>query len=155
MLEEAKYKNIFRGITISVVVTVIAYIIISIISVIVLGFIWPGFFLFADLQFSLGTVFGVYYFIKTRQPDQSILKYGVIIGIVGGMISAFFISLYQILLLDSSYFLGYLLGGLISGVFVGFLIGVIICVYFMYKEVKEERPEKHYDDDFFKDLIED
>lgn len=155
MSEVAKYKNIFRGITISVVVTVIAYLIISIISIIG-DFIFSGFFLFADLQFLFGTVFGVVYFIKTRQPDQSILKYGVIVGIVGGVISSFFISLYQsILLFNAYYFFIYLLPCLISGVFVGFLIGVIISVYFMYKEVKEERPEKHYDDEFFKDLIKD
>ena len=155
MSEVAKYQNVFRGILVSAVITFAAYLITSIISFIVGFFILPGVFLFVDLQFLIGTVFGVIYFIKKRRPDQSILLYCVVVGIVGGIFAALFISIYQwILLVDIYMFVIYFIPCLITGVFIGFLIGVIISVYYMYKEVKGERPEKHYDDDFFKELIE-
>ncbi|MFX1378300.1 MAG: hypothetical protein ACFFA4_04335 [Promethearchaeota archaeon] len=155
MSEVAKYQNVFRSILVSGVITFTAYLITSIISFIV-GFPFlPGYFLVADIQFLIGTVFGVIYFIKKRRPDQSILLYCVIVGIVGGILAALFISIYQwVLFLNIYMFVIYFIPCLISGVFIGFLIGVIISVYNMYKEVKEERPEKHYDDDFFKELIE-
>ncbi len=156
MSEYLKYQNVFRGIIISALITFIAYLIISIASILVGEVLFRGFFLFADLQFIVGNVVGIIYFIKNRQPDQSFLKYCVIIGIVGGILSALFIAVYQwILLLSVQIFFLYLVSGLISGFFVGLLVGVIISVYAMYREVKTESPEKKEEDDFFKDLIED
>jgi hypothetical protein len=154
--EFIKYQPVFRGIIISAVITFIAYLIISIASILVGFVLFRGFFLFADVQFAIGNVVGIIYFIRTRQPDQSFLKYCVMIGIVGGVLSALFISVYQwILLLSVELFFLYLVSGLISGVFVGLLVGVIISVYAMYKEVKAESPEKKEVDDFLEDLIED
>ncbi|TKJ20730.1 MAG: hypothetical protein CEE43_11745 [Promethearchaeota archaeon Loki_b32] len=156
MVNKAREQNIYAGITISVLITVISYIIISLISLSV-GFaiLFLRFFLFADPEYILGTLFGVIFFLKNRRPDQSILKYGVVVGIVGGIISSFFISLYQwILLFYFSVFIAYLVTTLITGVFIGLLIGAILSAYFMYKEVKGEGKEEYYDDEFFKDLIE-
>lgn len=156
LVKNAREQNIYAGITISVLITVISYIIISVISMLVGFNIYSGYLLFADLEFVLGTLFGVIFFLKNRRPDQSILKYGIVVGIVGGIVSSFFISLYQwILLFYFSVFIAYLVAHLISGVFVGLLIGAILSGYYMYKEVKGERKEEYYDDEFFKDLIED
>lgn len=156
LVKNAREQNIYAGITISVLITVISYIIISVISLLVGFLIFGGIFIFADLEYGLGTLFGVIFFLKNRRQDQSILKYGIVVGIVGGIISSFFISLYQwILLLYFYYFIRFLIYTLISGVFIGFLIGAILSGYYMYKEVKGERKEEYYDDEFFKDLIED
>lgn len=156
LVKKAREPNIYAGITISVLITVISYIIISIISLSVGFDIYPGYFLFADLEYTLGTLFGVIFFLKNRRPDQSILKYGIVVGIVGGIISSFFISLYMwILLFYFSFFVAYLVTTLITGIFIGLLIGAILSAYFMYKEVKGEGKEEYYDDEFFKDLIED
>jgi hypothetical protein len=155
--EEAKYQNVIRGVIISGVATFIAYLVTSIISFIVGYFIYTGFILLFDLQFLIGTIFGVIYFIKTRRTDQSILAYGVIVGVCGGILAAFFIGIYQwIILLDPAYFIQYFLGSLITGALGCFLIAVIICVLYMYREVKKETREEEYDkEDFFKDLVED
>ncbi|MEE9379680.1 MAG: hypothetical protein V3V33_16770 [Candidatus Lokiarchaeia archaeon] len=153
LLNKAREKNVYTGIVISVLVSVVSYIIISIISLAVGVVVYRGYFLFADLEYLLGTVFGVIFFLKNRREDQSILKFGIIVGIVGAIISSIFISLYQwILLFYFYYFLVYLAYSLISGVFIGLLFGAILSAYFMYKEVKGE---KYIDDDFYKDLIED
>ncbi len=140
------------------------YLITSIISFGVGFFILPGLFLFADIQFAIGTVIGVFYFLKRRRQNQSILLYSILVGIIGGIIAAFLIAGYQAIILivsaslgflvNVSDFIGYILYGLISGVFIGFLIGVIIAVYYMYREVKDESPQKKEEDEFFKDLIE-
>ncbi|MFW9969677.1 MAG: hypothetical protein ACFFDF_05710 [Candidatus Odinarchaeota archaeon] len=156
MSEETKYRNVFRGIIVSGVITFVAYLITSIISFVVGYFVLPGLFLFADLQFLLGSFFGVLYFMKMRRRDQSILLYGIVVGVVGGIVGAFFIAIYQwILLINIIYFAIYFFPSLISGAFMGFLVGVLISVYYMYKQVKEETPERKADEEFFKDLIED
>lgn len=156
LVKNAREQNIYAGITISVLITVISYIIISVISMLVGFNIYPGFFLFADLEFVLGTLFGVIFFLKNRRPDQSILKYGIVVGIVGGIISSIFISLYMwILFFYFSFFIAYLVNTLITGIVIGLLIGVILNFYFMYKEAKGEDKEEYYGDEFFKDLIED
>lgn len=155
MSELVKYKYVFRGIIISAVTTFVAFLITSIISIFFESFVLPGFFFFADIQFSIGTVVGVVYFLQNRRKDQSILLYGVIVGIVGGIGAAFFIAIYQWIIVNFYYFVGSLIAGLISGVFVGLLIGVIICIIYMYKEAKGESPQQAEEEDFFKDLLED
>ncbi|MFX0023483.1 MAG: hypothetical protein ACFE9S_14250 [Candidatus Hermodarchaeota archaeon] len=156
MSEFIKYQSVFRGIIISAVITFIAYLIISIASILVGVVLFRGLFLFADVQFAIGNIVGIIYFIKNRQPDQSFLKYCIMIAIVGGVLSALLISVYQwILLLSVEFFLLYLVSGLISGFFVGLLVGVITSVYAMYKEVKEESPEKKEVDDVLKDIFDD
>ena len=155
MSELVKYRYVFRGIIVSAVTTFVAFLITSIISIFVGFFVLPGLFLFADAQFSIGTVVGVVYFLKNRRKDQSILLYGVIVGVIGGIGAAFIIAIYQWILVDFYWFVGSLISGLISGLFVGLLIGVIVCIIYMYKEVKEESPKKKEEEDFFKDLLED
>ena len=158
LLNKAREKNVYTGIVISVLISVVSYIIIWIISLAVGFAVYRGYFLLDDLEYFLGSVFGINFFLKNRREDQSILKFGIIVGIVGGIISSIFISLYQwILLFYFYYFLVYLGSTLISGVIIGLLVGAILSAYFRYKEVNGEKKEdeKYIDDDFYKDLIED
>jgi hypothetical protein len=156
LLIRAREQNIYAGIIISALVSTLSYIIISIISIAIGVPVYTGYFLFADLEFLLGTIFGEIFFLKNRREEQSYLKFGIIVGVVGGIIASIFISLYQwILLFYFAYFVAYLVNTLISGIFIGLLIGAILSAYFMYKEVKGERKDEYYGDEFFKDLIED
>ncbi|MFX0008148.1 MAG: hypothetical protein ACFFAV_15675 [Candidatus Hermodarchaeota archaeon] len=156
MSESIKYQNLSRGIIISALITYIVYLIISIASILVGFVLFRGFFLFADVQFAIGNIVGNIYFIRNKRPEESFLKNCVTIGIVGGILSALFISVYQwILFLSIDFFFLYLVNGLISGFFVGLLVGVIISVYAMYKIAKSESPEDKEVDEFFKDLVED
>ncbi len=151
-------RNVRRGIIISSSVTVGSYIIISFISIIV-GFEFAGFFLYADIQFALGTIFGVIITLNNRQQDQSILKSGVIVGITGGILSSVFIGLYQMILNailiapNIYFFIYYFATHIISGIVIGLIIGAIISTYYMYKETKGESEKETLDDDFFDDLI--
>lgn len=118
-----------------------------------------GFFYTADFQFLIGVIIGDIYALRNRTPDQTILKCGLIVGVVGGIFSAFILSLWNTLiyiwnLFDFFVFFGFIL---ITGVVIGLLVGAIISTYFMYKEMKgdKEEDEKYIDDDFYKDLIED
>ena len=125
----------------------------------VVGFIYAGFYLFADIEFALGTIFGVIITLNNRQEHQGILKSGVIVGIMGGILSSAFLSIYEMMLLSITsgphitIFLFYFGISVISGIVVGLLGGALIGSYYMYKELKGESEEETVDDDFYDDLI--
>ena len=147
-------RNIRRGILISVLITLVTYIIISITG---LGF--NGFYLFADIEFALGTIFGVIIALNNKQEDQSILGSGVIVGIAGGILSSVFLGLYEMILfgflfaLNISVFILFFGVSVISGIVIGLIGGALIGSYYMYKELKGESEEETVDDDFYDDLI--
>ena len=107
-------------------------------------------------MFAFGTVLGVIYVLKTRKPEDSILKFGVFTGVIGGFFSSFFITLYEWIRFAVYYgpdvnaflvFLGYLA---VSGIMIGLIVGALVSAYFMYRGVKSERAEekrKEYDKD--------
>ncbi|MFW9875590.1 MAG: hypothetical protein ACFFG0_21010 [Candidatus Thorarchaeota archaeon] len=155
-----KERNVKWGILISALVTTTFYVIISIISIIVGFIIYTGFTLFADLEFLLGSIIGVLYFFKNREAHQELLKYGVIVGIFGGLLACIFISIYQTPLAmifsgaPLTVFFLYVGFTFLSGAVIGLLTGAFIAVYYVYKETRGEKVGKeHFDDDFFEDLI--
>ena len=120
---------------------------------------YAGSILGSDLQFLLGLLFGVIYSLRTKPYNQTYLKCGLIVGIIGGVLSAFVISLGSTLvflwtIIGFFTYFGYLL---ITAVVIGLLFGGIISTYFMYNELKGDKDdeEDHIDEDFYKDLIED
>jgi len=150
--EYFKERNLNTGVSIFVLITFVAYILTISFS--------PGYFLYADLQFLVGAIFGCIFTLKFRQPEKSILKYGIITGIAGGFLSSMFISLYITVpvfviigpnIINYLIWLGYMC---ITGLSVGVLTGALLGAYYMYKEMKGENEEKGIDDDFYKDLVE-
>jgi len=153
-------ENVKWGILISAIITTTFYVIISIISMVIGTLIFIGFYLVADLEFLVGSIFGVVNFFKNREPNQDFFKYGIIVGIFGGILSCVFISIYQTMLVlitvsgPVTVFFFYFILTIISGAVIGLLTGALIAVYYMYKDMKGDKVEKeHFDDDFFKDLI--
>lgn len=153
-------KNVKRSILISALITTTFYVIKSIVSIIIGTLILTGFFLFADLEFAVGSVFGIIYFFRIREPHQDLLKYGVIVGVFGGILSCIFISIYQTIVVmitvtgPITVFFLYLGFTFLSGAVVGLLIGALVSVIYVYKDMKgEKEEEEHFDDEFFKDLI--
>ncbi len=146
-----KEKNVQIGLLLYAIITPVVYFT-------TFEFI-SGYLLGADLQFFLGLLFGVIYALRKKTDDQTYLKCGLIVGIIGGVLSAFIISLgftlvFLWIIIDFFAFFGYLL---ITAIVIGLLIGGIISSYFMYTELKGDRDEgeDRIDDDFYKDLIED
>jgi uncharacterized membrane protein len=151
------------GITYSTVITCVIYIITSIIGG---GYpMWPiysGAFLYADLQFLLGSIPGIIYTLKRCQPNQSFLKYGITVGVIGGIFSSVINSIFELFLLSlrgvgSIYAFFYVLGiFLVSGIVIGLLTGAILGTYYVYKEMKGDskgETDNKVDDDFYQDLI--
>lgn len=155
-----KEKNVKWGIWISALITTICYVIISIISMIVGEILFFGVVLFADLEFLLGSILGVLNFFRNREPHQEFLKYGIIVGISGGILACVFISLYQTILVMISIgghiivFFLYVGYTFLSGAVIGLLTGTFLALYYSYKDEKGDTEEKdHLDDKFFNDLI--
>ncbi len=153
-------ENVKWGILISAIITTTFYVIISIISMIVGEIIFSGFYLVADLEFLVGSIFGVVFFFKNREPNQDFLKYGIIVGIFGGILSCVFISIYQTMLVlitvsgPVTVFFFYFILTILSGAIIGLLTGAFLALYYSYKDEKGDTEEKELlDDKFFNDLI--
>ena len=135
-------------------ITLVIYIIISI-----TGLAFTGFYLFADIEFALGTIFGVIIALNNKQEDQSILGSSVIVGIAGGILSSVFLGLYEMILfgiffaLNITVFILFFGVSVISGIVIGLIGGALIGSYYMYKELKGESEEEPVDDDFYDDLL--
>ena len=148
-----KEKNFRIGVILYLIITFIAYLTTGMTGLI------AGFILGYDFQFFIGLLFGVIYALRNLNPEQGYLKCGILVAIIGGVVSAFIIALWTTLvyiwrIIDFFVFFGYLL---ITAVLIGLLIGGIISSYFMYIELKgdKDKEEDHINDDFYKDLIED
>ena len=148
-----KEKNLNTGISIFVLVTFVAYILTA--------FYYPeffGFVVYADFQFLIGAILGGVFTLKYRQPEQSILKYGIFTGIGGGFLSSVFISLYitvptfVITGPNITYYLLWLGYISLSGIVIGAITGSLLGAYYMYKEIEGEDEEKGREDNLYKDL---
>lgn len=146
-----KESNVNWGVTISVLITFTSWVIVSFAT----GFRFIGFYISGDIQFILGTIFGVTFALKNRQEHQELLKYGVIVGIIGGIVSAFFIAFLKLFLLyvfNIIIFFVLFLDLFITAVVVGLIGGALIGTFFMYKELKGENEENGIDNDFYDSL---
>jgi hypothetical protein len=149
-----KENNLESGILINAFVSFLLYI--------ATWYVYPGIILYGDLQLLIGAIIGVRITIKYKNPDQSILKYGIITGIIGGVFGSILIATYIWILFSIGVGFSILilfwniLLFLFSGIAIGLLGGAALSAYYMYKEVKGERIRKDTDLDeaFFKDLIE-
>ena len=152
-MENAREKNVESGIILVALCSLIIYISTS--------FFYFGFIFWADYQILIGTIIGVRFTFKNQKPEQATLKYGVLTGIGGGGLSALFISIYEWILIsviqgiDLWVLFFIFLYILISGGVIGLIIGALMSTFYMYKEVKRPEEDKHIDEEFFKDLMED
>ncbi|MFX1322157.1 MAG: hypothetical protein ACFFAQ_10990 [Promethearchaeota archaeon] len=152
-MKNAREKNIEAGI--------ILFSLISFFIYISTRYVYAGYILFADLQLLIGAIIGIRFTLKNQKAEQATLKTGVITGIGGGVLATLFISVFEwiayslergINILALFWFIIYTI---IAGVVIGLIMGAIMSTLYMYKEVKRPEEDKHIDEDFFKDLIED
>jgi len=150
-------ENVKWGIAISALVTFASYVTVFSISMAV-DFIYTGVYIFADLEFLMGTIFGVIFTLRNREPHQAYVKYGIIVAVVGGTISSVLIGLYHLILLAVFFgpiiFFLYFGASIISGIVIGIIGGAFIGTYYSYKEVKRESDKEKMEDDFYDDLVE-
>ncbi len=152
-MKNARERNIEAGIVLFALCSLIIYIPTS--------FFFVRLILFADLQLLIGAIIGLRFTLKNQKPEQETLKTSVIAGVGGGALSAIFIGFYEwiiLSILEGLYLIAlfwFILYILISGVVIGLIMGALMSTFSMYKEVKRPDEDKHIDEDFFKDLIED
>lgn len=152
-LKKARERNIESGIILFALCSLIAYI--------STRYFYVGLILWADLQILIGAIIGVRFAFKNQKPEQATLKYGVLTGLGGGLLSTLFISMYEWMLvsvvqgINLWVFIFIFLYVLISGGVIGLIMGALISTVYMYQEVKRPEEDKHIDEEFFKDLMED
>ena len=154
LMKNARERNIEAGIILFSIFSFFIYISTRI--------FYAGYILFADLHLLVGSIIGIRFTLKNQKEEQTTLKTGVITGLGGGVLATLLMSIFEWIIFSLVeefnpfallIFFGYYV---ISGVVIGLLMGAIVSTYFMYIEVKRpEEVDKHIDEDFFKDLIED
>ncbi|MEE9378741.1 MAG: hypothetical protein V3V33_11985 [Candidatus Lokiarchaeia archaeon] len=108
--------------------------------------------LFRDIDFLLGSIISVIFALNKRKPDQSPLKIGIMVGIVGGSLSTIAPTLYICILYQMTidwYFI-YLAILNITAVVVGSIVGLLIGYYYKKKDAKAKYS---MDDEFYQGLI--
>ena len=152
LYEKVKENNLTSGIIIFILITFI---------LIVVNPYWYGIYMFRDLEFLAGAFIGVLFALKNRKSGQSSLKFGIIVGVVGGVLTAVVSGFYLVLffrikglLSDPIYWLFPYIGlSIITGLVLGLIIGGLIGWYYMTKDAREKEDDT-VSDDFFQDLIE-
>ena len=132
-----------------IIYSILIFILITFISILVLNF-W-GLVLFRDIDFLLGAIIGVIFALKNRKPDQSPLKIGIMVGIIGGFLSAIAPTFLICALAQKSIFWCFLsFAELIrTGLVIGSIVGLSIGYYYKKKDAKAKYSK---DDEFYQGL---
>jgi len=133
-----------------IIYSILIFILITFISIMILNF-W-GLLLFRDIDFLLGSIISVIFALKKRKPDQSPLKIGIMVGIIGGFFSTiaptiFICAVYQ---LSINWYFIYLAILSLTGLVIGSIVGLLIGYYYKKKDVKAKYS---MDDEFYQGLI--
>lgn len=154
LMKNARERNVEAGIILFALCSLIIYI--------PTGFFIVRLILLADLQLLIGAIIGIRFTLKNQEQEVETLKTGVITGIFGGTLSAVLIAFYEWIWLSIKQgeivilaLVWFILLFLISGIVIGLIMGALMSTFYMYKEVKRPDEDKHIDEDFFKDLMED
>jgi len=130
--------------------SILIFILITFISILVLNF-W-GLLLFRDIDFLLGSIIGVIFALKKRKPDQSPLKLGIMVGIIGGFLSTIAPTILICTLSQRTIYWCFLSFAIlnITGLVVGSIVGLLIGYYYKKKDAKAKYS---MDDEFYQGLI--
>ncbi len=140
--EKAKKKNIISGIIIGDLITFIAYLLFP-----------SGLVFFGDLQMIIGSIVGTLFSLKNIKSYQSYLKHGIIVGLVGTILSAISMSIVEIIVYPTNFAIVNIELFLIEGFLLGLIIGGIIGSYYRYKN-KAPTKTSSIEDDFYESLKE-
>ena len=149
--EKGKEKMKVETVKVSIIVNgILIFILITFISIIVLNF-W-GLLLFRDIDFLLGSIISVIFVMKKRKPDQSPLKIGIMVGIIGGFLSAIAPTIYicTVYQLPIDWYFLYIAILSITGLVIGSIVGLLMGYYYKKKDAKAKYSK---DDGFYQGLI--
>ena len=111
-----------------------------------------------DLQMIIGCAIGTRFALKNAKLNQSLLLYGLIVGLVGTILSAISISIFDWIVFSTTQGFSFVLLMMILGSFliealiIGLLIGGIVSVYYYFTS-KTTSETTSIDDDFYESLI--
>ena len=118
----------------------------------ILFFPYAGVILLRDLDFLLGSIIGILFAFKYRKPNQTPLKLGILVGNIGGFVTATGTSIFVCTIFQYSiyWFFFYLFWLSITGFVVGSIVGVLFGFYYKKKDAKAKYL---MDDEFYQGFI--
>lgn len=146
LYEKAKENNQASGIIIYILITFL---------LIAINPGWYGLYMLKDLEYLVGAIVGILFALKNRNPDQRPIKFGIITGLVGGVLASIAPAFYIVIFFHLGIFWIIIYMGLLSitGIALGLIIGAILGWYYNNKDIREKEDDT-ISDDFFQDLIE-
>ncbi len=90
--------------------------------------------------------------MKKRKPDQSPLKIGIMVGIIGGFLSTIAPTIYicTVYQMSIDYYFIYIAVLSLTGLVIGSIVGLLIGYYYKKKDAKAKYS---MDDEFYKGFI--
>jgi len=148
LYQSARNHNVIAGILINDVISFVAFLSLGFL---IIGIVWPG-----DIQIFLGAFFGTRFALRNEVSQNHLLRIGLLVGIVGGILSALSMTAFMISLfifsigLQNGYFLMLFASFLIAALIIGPIIGIIL--YLHYNHKRKQQKASLLDDEFFEDL---
>ena len=142
MYQNARKNNILAGFIIIDLIAFISYIIYP------FGIIYLG-----DLQMIIGSIVGTRFSLKNIKSYQSYLKHGIVVGLVGTILSAISMSIVEMIVYPANFAIVIIELFLIEAFLLGLIIGGIIGSYYRYKN-KVPTKTSSIEEDFYESLKE-
>lgn len=142
LYQNARKNNILAGFIIIDLIAFISYIIFP------FGIIYLG-----DLQMIIGSIVGTRFSLKNIKSYQSYLKHGIVVGLVGTILSAISMSIVEMIVYPANFAIVIIVFFLIEAFLLGLIIGGIIGSYYRYKN-KAPTKTSSIEEDFYESLKE-
>ena len=143
LYQKAQIRNALTGLILIDLITFISY------AIFTSGIVYHG-----DIQMVIGCVIGVHFTLINIKKNQSILIYGIIVGISGCILAAISITMFDWVYFSEpiSNLLMIFVFYLIEAIIIGLLIGFLISVYYNHKS-KSHSALSSQDEELLKSLI--
>ncbi|TFG19213.1 MAG: hypothetical protein EU533_06955 [Promethearchaeota archaeon] len=146
LYDKAKEKNVLAGILILDLFAFIGYIILP-----------SGFIFFGDAHIIIGSIFGLRFALKYIKENQSIVKYGILVGTIGSIFAGISMAIYQwvIFSLYNGFKFFLLIGAIVIFMFLGLILGLLmggILGFYYSKKEKKALSQDKIEDAFYESL---
>jgi hypothetical protein len=143
LYNNAKENNIISGIILFEIIAFLSYVIVRV------DIMFAG-----DIHLIFGGIVSLLFALKNRKETQSVLKTSLSVGLIGAILSAVSMSVFEGTF-GSFPFLFYLVNFLLLGVVIGLVLSFLIGYYYYRKDLRHGKTKSNskYTDEYLEDLL--